>query len=355
MKKKILSALKYIIFLGIGIFLMWWQSSKMTELQRVQFVDSLKTAHYIYIIPVLIMAVLSHLSRAIRWKILIEPMGYHPSAANTFYSTLCGYFANTFIPRAGELLRCTLLSRYEKIPFPKLFGTIITERIFDLICYFIVIAITFLIQIKTVSDFIKEKVEIFSTQNQATPVWVTITIGLTILSIGFFILKFILKRYASHPRLGKLKNLQIGLKEGFFAIIHLKKRKAFIAHTIFIWAMYLLQVYVGFYALSETSHLGIGAAFSVLSLSTLAMIIAPGGIGAFPVAVQQVLLIYSVDNISFGWLMWGVNTSIIIVLGIVSFGLLIYQNKYKNEKKRYHPRKDIETGRSSSTSNTMEA
>ena len=120
MKKKILSVLKYLLFLGIGVFLMWWQLGKMTALQRVQFEDSLRNANYIFIIPIFLMAILSHISRAIRWKILIEPMGYHPSTANTFYATLCGYFANTFVPRAGELLRCTLLGRYEKIPFPKL-------------------------------------------------------------------------------------------------------------------------------------------------------------------------------------------------------------------------------------------
>jgi hypothetical protein len=116
-----------------------------------------------------------------------------------------------------------------------------------------------------------------------------------------------------------------------------------------------MQVYLGFFALSETSHLGMGAAFSVLSLSTLAMIIAPGGIGAFPVAVQQVLLIYNVDNISFGWLMWSVSTIIIIIAGILSFGLLIYQNNSKNEKKQYHQRADFETGRNSGAGKTMEA
>jgi hypothetical protein len=142
MKKKLLSFLKYSIFLGIGIFLIWWQFSKMTPLQKEQFYSSLQNTRYIYIIPVFIMAIASHFSRAIRWKILIEPMGYHPSTANSFYATLCGYFANIFVPRAGEILRCTMLGKYEKIPFTKLVGTVITERIFDFICYLIIILIT---------------------------------------------------------------------------------------------------------------------------------------------------------------------------------------------------------------------
>ncbi len=355
MKKKLLSILKYIVFLGIGVFLMWWQFSKMTAEQTIQFRESLKNANYIFIIPVTVLAILSHISRSIRWKILIEPMGYHPSTSNTFYATMCGYFANTFVPRAGEILRCTLLGRYEKIPVTKLIGTILVERVFDLFCYFLVIIFTILIQIKTVSDFVKEKFEQIAGQKAIVPAWVKLLIFILVVFLLILLVKWIFKKHANHRHIIKLKGFHLGLKEGFSTIIHLKKRKAFIGHTIFIWAMYLLEVYIGFSALSATSSLGLGAAFSVLSLSTLAMIIAPGGIGAFPVAVQQVLLIYDIDNISFGWLMWGVTTAIIIVAGIICFGLIIYQNKSKNEKKRFNPGKNFQRGRNNSAGNTMEA
>jgi hypothetical protein len=160
---------------------------------------------------------------------------------------------------------------------------------------------------------------------------------------GLFILlaKWILLKHKDHHYAIKLKGLQMGLKEGFSTILHLKKRKEFIGHTLFIWATYLFETYIGFSALSATSSLGIGAAFSVLSLATLAMIVSPGGLGAFPIAVQQVLLIYNVDNISFGWLMWGITTGIILLVGGICFGLLIYQNKNKNEEKRFNPEQDI--------------
>ncbi|HSV11044.1 MAG TPA: lysylphosphatidylglycerol synthase transmembrane domain-containing protein [Hanamia sp.] len=335
MKKKLLTVLKYLIFLGIGIFLTWWQISKMTPLQKIQFTESLRHAHYIYLIPVFILTLFGHISRAVRWKILIEPMGYKPKTSNTFYTVMCGYLANTFLPRAGEILRCTLLSRYEKIPVPKLFGTMLIERILDLFCYAVLIVITFLIQIETVSDFIKTKISQMTSYKQAAPIWLIVLIILILAIIVFFIIKWIFKRYKSHPYIIKVKGLHIGLKEGFSTILHLKKRKKFLAHTIFIWTCYFLEVYIGFSALSATSSLGIGAAFSVLSLATLAMIVSPGGLGAFPIAVQQVLLIYNVDNISFGWLMWGVTTGIVIAVGIVCFGLLIYQNKNKNEKERH--------------------
>ena len=162
MKKKIIAIFKYLVFLGIGIFLMWWQFSKMTPVQRLQFRDSLQHANYIVILPIILIAILSHISRAMRWKIMIEHMGYQPSTSNTFYATMCGYFANTFIPRAGEILRCTLLARYEKIPVNKLIGTILVERFFDLFCYFLIIIFTICIQLNTVSDFIKKKVLLIS-------------------------------------------------------------------------------------------------------------------------------------------------------------------------------------------------
>ncbi len=334
MRKKFFAVLQYLIFLGIGIFLMWWQFSKMNAVQRLQFRESLLHANYYIVIPITFIAILSHISRAIRWKIMLEPMGYHPSTANTFYATMCGYFANTFIPRAGEILRCTSLGRYEKIPVNKLIGTILIERVFDLFCYFLLIIFTICIQINTVSEFVENKVLQIS-NNRAHFPWIQILAIVIISSIIIIIfVRWILKNYPDHRHIIKLKGIHIGLKEGFYSIIRLKKRKTFIFHSFFIWAMYLLEIYIGFNALAATSGLHLGAAFSVLSLATLAMIVAPGGIGAFPVAVQQVLLIYSIDNISFGWLMWGVSTGIIIVIGLISFGLLIYTNKKKNESKQ---------------------
>ncbi|MEP6949881.1 MAG: lysylphosphatidylglycerol synthase transmembrane domain-containing protein [Ginsengibacter sp.] len=334
MKKKIIAIFKYLVFLGVGIFLMWWQLSKMTAVQRLQFRESLQHANYIVILPIIIIAILSHISRAIRWKIMIEHMGYHPSTSNTFYATMCGYFANTFIPRAGEILRCTLLARYEKVPVNKLIGTILVERFFDLFCYILIIVFTICIQLDTVSDFIKKKVLLISNRNASFSWWILLlSVAVAAILVTIFV-KWILKRHSNHRHIIKLRGFHIGLKEGFTSILLLKKRKLFLFHTAFIWTMYFLEIYIGFYALSATAGLGLGAALSVLTLATLAMIVAPGGIGAFPVAIQQVLLIYSIDNISFGWLMWSVATGIIIVAGSISFGLLIYNNKKSNETKQ---------------------
>lgn len=333
MRKKFWSIIKYIFFLGLGFFLVWWQFDKMSDLQRAQFYESLLHANYWVITPVIIMSVLSHLSRAVRWKILIEPLGYKPSIKNTFYSVMSGYLVNSFLPRVGEILKCSLLARREKIPINKLLGTILIERIFDLICYFILIIITFLIQLKYLSDFVKQKFEQLAHNNTLFGAWLKLLIVLLILSVIVIIFRWIFKKFANHSTLIKIKNFYNGLLEGLNTIRSLKEKQWFLAHTIFIWSMYLMQIYIGFSAISVTAHLGITEAFSVLSLATLAMIVSPGGIGAFPLAVQEVLLIYNVDNISFGWLMWGISTAIIIVLGLISFGLLVYKNKSMHEAK----------------------
>ncbi len=351
MRKKFYSILKYALFLGLGIFLIWWQISKMTELQKVQFEESLKSAHYIYLIPILIMAILSHLSRALRWKIMLEHMGYYPSTSNTFYATMTGYFANNFVPRAGEVMRCTMLAKYEKIPFAKAFGTVIVERLFDLVCYISIIIITFLIQIQTVSNFISEKLDAIAPKKFSISPWLIVAAIIVVIILLYFSFKWGYKKYGNLGIVQKINQITKGLNEGLLTIIRLKKRKAFLFYSLLIWTMYFFQIYIGFNALNITSGLGIGAALSVLSLSTLAMIISPGGIGAFPVAVQQVLLIYHVDNISFGWLIWGANTGIIILLGIISFLLLHFKNK--NETDKQHSGEDLTRAGNSEASETM--
>ena len=135
MNKRLISILQYTLFLGAGIFLVWWQLKGMTTEQRTQFTSALQSANYWLIIPIIFMSLLSHLSRAYRWKLLLEPLDYYPKIKNVFAVTMIGYLANAAIPRLGEILKCTMLGKYEKIPVQKLIGTIVIERIFDFCCY----------------------------------------------------------------------------------------------------------------------------------------------------------------------------------------------------------------------------
>ena len=329
MKKKLLSIVQYVIFLGGGIFLVWWQLKEMTDEDKKEFYNAFHHANYWLIIPVVIMCLLSHLSRSIRWKLLMEPLDYNPKLKNVFAVTMVGYLANSAVPRLGEILKCTFLARYEKLKVEKLLGTILVERTFDLLCYLIFIGITVLIQINLIGSSLKER---FSQIANApgVPLWLKITIAAVAITGIVLLIKYLFKRFPRSKIISKINNIFKGLGEGFSTIRSLKKRKQFLYHTLFIWTMYLLQIYVGFQAMNATAHLDLKAACSVLTLATLAMIATPGGIGSFPLFVMQTLSIYGIASPlgkAFGWLIWGVSTAIIVVVGLICLVALPYINR----------------------------
>jgi uncharacterized protein (TIRG00374 family) len=338
MNKRLLSILQYIIFLGGGIFLVWWQLSGMTPEQKEKFKNALLNANYWLVIPIVFMNLASHLSRSYRWKLLMEPMGYNPKIKNVFAVTMVGYLANAAVPRLGEILKCTFLARYEKIKVDNLIGSIVIERTFDFLCFLLFIALTVVIQIDKISGFVKQKIDEIGDPN-AIPIWVKLIIVLATFLVIYYGLKFLIKKYPQNKFLTKINSFLHGLIEGFASIKNLKKRKAFIAHTIFIWSMYLLQIYIAFNAIEQTQHLGIKAACSVLTISTFAMIITPNGIGLFPIFVTETLMAYFIGKEygeALGWLIWSVSTLIIIITGITSLLLLPYINKQKYESSTSH-------------------
>jgi len=307
----------------------------MTADGKEQFFDSLRNANYWLMPVIVIVSLLSHLSRCIRWKILLEPMGYNPRLANMFCATMIGYLANSAVPRLGEVLKCTILSRYEKLPVDKLFGTIVIERIFDLICFTIFIGFTLLIQWGAVSDFFQNNAGSTEAFN-----WSKLFIILGSIAVGILLVIWLFKRHKENKVVQKISRFGAGIKEGLLTIKTLKRKKGFLLHTFFIWGLYLLQVYIGFSAMQQTSHLGIGPACAVLVLASLAMILTPGGIGAFPFAIMKVLVLYNIaepDGQSFGWLMWGVSTGIVVVTGFICLLILPYINKKKIETPRHYP------------------
>jgi len=331
MRKRLLSILQYVLFLGAGIFLVWWQLKSLTPDQKAASLDAFNKANYWLILPVAIITVLAHLSRAMRWKLLMEPLGYDPAIKNVFAVTIIGYFANAAIPRLGEVLKCTFLARYEHLKADKLVGTIIVERVFDVVCYAIFIAITVLIQIDVVGDFIETQLTQLAV-SPGFPLWGKILILLAILGAVLFFIRFLFNKFPKNKIILKINNIVKGIIEGFTSIKNLKHRRSFILHTIFIWAMYLLEIYIAFYAMEGTSHLTIKAGFSVLTMATLAMILTPNGIGSFPFLIQETLLIYGIASAlgtAFGWLMWGISTGIVIIAGLIALLLLPYMNKNK--------------------------
>jgi uncharacterized protein (TIRG00374 family) len=273
-----------------------------------------------------------HYIRAIRWRLLIEPLGYKPSKANTFFAVMIGYLANQAVPRLGEVLKCTVLARYEKIPADKLIGTIILERIIDALTLLVVFAITLLIQPQIYTQLLDT---FFSSPAPAEKKnlagWVIGLIALGVLLIALIIWMVKKKKKLSDLKI-LFKKIARSIVQGVSSIKHLRKRKQFVLLTIILWTIYLLGGYIGFFALQETGHYGIKEAFTVLSAGSIGMIATPGGIGAYAWLIQQTMLLYGLNSgiaLAFGWILWLAQTAVILIGGLISFVAIPYYNKRK--------------------------
>lgn len=318
------------IFLALGIFLVFWSVRKIPDSGWLAVKGALENARYWLIFPVMATLLLSHYSRARRWRILIEPLGYKPSIANTYMSVLIGYLANLAIPRLGEVLKCTILSRYEKVPADKLVGTIVAERAFDVLCLCVVIVITILTQVDLIGGYINEILgEIVKSKSiSLTKILIIVGIIAAVIAIALYIFK----RYAHISFMQKLKQILISIWHGITSIRYLKNKSWFIFHTIFIWSMYLLSVRIGMYAIQETSVYGMKESLSVLTTGSLAIIIpTPGqGLGVYPIFVQKTMLLYGLKEglgFAFGSLLWGVQFFQVIISGFIALTLMPVFNK----------------------------
>lgn len=332
MNKKVLSILQYLLFLGLSIFLVWWSVRKITDKGWQDIKEAFRNANYLLIIPVMITLLLSHYSRSLRWKILIEPLGYTPRTFNIYMAVLIGYMANLAVPRLGEVLKCTILARYEKVPADKLVGTIVAERAFDVVCLILVILITFFTQADLIGGYINETLNkiVESKTSSLSTTKIIILFAILLLGIAAVIVAF--KKFSHVRFIQKIKTIFEGIWHGITSVRYLKNKGWFIFHTIFIWSMYLLSVQIGFFAMRETSVYGIPNALSVLTMGSLAMVVpAPGGgIGVYAWFVQNTMLIYGLKEsmgFAFGQLMWSVQFFFALLSGFIALSLLPYFNK----------------------------
>ncbi|HRP32621.1 MAG TPA: lysylphosphatidylglycerol synthase transmembrane domain-containing protein [Agriterribacter sp.] len=334
MRKKAVNTLQYIFFLGIGIFLLWWSASQLSEENKQHLTDTLKSANYWLILPVMGMLLISHYSRALRWRILIRPLGYQPSVTYTFIATLLGYFFNLLFPRLGEVMKCTILAKHEKIPADKLIGTMITERACDFICLVLVILITVLIQFDNINQYASVQLNnVLYDADGHFKIYKIVVAGMIVATVAV-VMFFLAKIFSSSSFIQKAKQLLKGIWQGVSSIRHMENKWLFIFHTIFIWTIYLLSIRVGLYTMEAVSQLGLKACFAILSFGSIAMLATQGGIGAYQYTIQKLLPLYEIAEgpaLGFGWILWITQTGIIIFTGIVCLILLpiINQNKYE--------------------------
>lgn len=316
MNNSIKKTLKIILPLAFGGFLVWYS---LYDIDTDEFIGYFKNANYWWISLGLVFGILSHLSRAYRWKFMLEPLGYKPAFANSTMAVLVAYLVNLTIPRAGEASRAAVMANYEDIPFEKGFGTIVAERIADLVMMLTIVAITLFVQF----DFIFELL----TKNFDP---VKIGIGIVLLAIGFFFFTRFIKKSTSGIGL-KIKSFVTGLIEGVLSIFKMKKRWPFIFHTVFIWAMYVAMFWATIPAI-ENLNVPFGAVLIGFIAGGFSIAATNGGIGLYPVAVTGAFLLFGISeepSRAFGWVMWTTQTAMIIIFGGLSFLLLPIYNKNK--------------------------
>ncbi|MDO6745414.1 lysylphosphatidylglycerol synthase transmembrane domain-containing protein [Tenacibaculum soleae] len=308
--------LKIILPLVLGGFLVWYSLSKVSI---VTLLGYFKEANYWWIALGLFFGILSHLSRAYRWKFLLEPMGYKPDFGNSTMAVLVAYLVNYAVPRAGEVSRAAVMTNYENIPFEKGFGTIVAERIADLVMMLSIITITLFVQF----DFIYELL----TKN-FNPIK-TATILVVLMAGGYLLTKYVKKAQAGIGL--KIKNFVSGLIEGVTSILKMKHKWAFIFHTVFIWAMYVAMFWATIPAIN-----GLNVPFGGVLIGFIAggfsIAATNGGIGLYPVAVAGALALFGINEepaTAFGWIMWTAQTLMIIVFGGLAFLFLPIYNKNK--------------------------
>lgn len=330
-KKTASTILQLIIFLGLGMGLVVWRYNAMGQTEKEDMFAAFQHVRWWYAIPIFSIGFLSHYFRALRWKLILEPLGIRPSTANTTFSVLIGYLANALVPRLGEVAKCTVLAKYEKVPADKLVGTIIAERAFDMVCLILILFITLGLQYDVIYPFARDLYTKIFTDASGQFIWARILIALGIMVAGI-VAVIILYRNIKNSKVGHIIK---GIGEGLKAIALVKKKGLFLLHTLLIWGSYIGSVVVGFHALPETEMVPVLAGLAVISFGSIGMIATPGGIGAYPVIVAQVLLLYGLSEgigLAYGWVSWAAQTTIIIILGLASLVLLPLYNRNKSKE-----------------------
>ncbi len=319
MKASTKKFLKTAIPIAIGIFLVWYSYQSTTSEDRKLIVENISNASPLWVGFSLFIGMLSHVSRAIRWNFLLNPLGYKPKLSNNILIILIAYFTNLGIPRSGELLRATALTTYEGVPFEKGFGTIVTERVIDLVMLLIIIAIALLLQTDIILDFLNSNgVSLFGSA-------IILIVGI----IGLIGCVYIIKRSTSGFAL-KLKTFLTGMLEGVSSILKMEKKWLFVFHTVFIWGSYIAMFWVIKHTIAETVALSFSQILVAFIAGAFAMSTTSGGIGAYPLAVAAALSLFDVSEVSgnaFGWIMWISQTLMIVVFGAISFMLLPLLNR----------------------------
>ncbi len=336
LNKHLKTALRLTFFLGIGIFFIWIFLRNLTPEQKQEIWAAFHRANYFWIVLSILVCLASHFLRAVRWEMLLTPMGYKPKLKTTFLAVMIGYLSNLALPRLGEVSRCSVLARYEKVPFNKSFGTVIAERAIDMIVFIGLFFLVLVTQRARLYHYIDTR--IYAPIEQKLHIDLTGSImmlaigGILLLGLLFIIFR---KKIVKIKLVQKLWGILMGFWDGAKSITKLRHPLLFIFYSLAIWFLYILGPYLVFFSLSETAHLSFNAAFAATVFGSFGMMLVQGGIGVFPVLIAETLALYAIpETIGYaqGWLLWGAQTITILIFGIASIILLPILVKRRNHE-----------------------
>lgn len=327
MEKKSKNPLKSILTIVIslafaGFFL--WLALKGLDFKVIK--ASLAKANYLWVLFASVFGILAYWFRAIRWNLMLEPMGHKISNSNSLWSISFGYLMNLTIPRSGEVARATALYGVEKVPVDKSFGTIILERVVDLICMLGFLGLTLLFKYEAILSFY-ENSGVNINPNKILLIVSILAAG----TVAFFVFK---KKLANVPFLGKIVNFIDGIFEGLASIFKLKEKGKFILYTIGIWVCYYFAAYLVCFALPETSNFTIADGFFIIVVGTLGMIVpASGGIGAFNLAMKFGFMALFISmgksaelggemGLTYSFISLPLQITIMLIMGLISIPML---------------------------------
>ena len=321
--------LKIGFFFLVGILLIWWSLHQIPPQEWDKFTKALAKSKFWLILPIFFILGLSHFVRALRWRLIMEPLGYKPSIMNTFLAVLIGYLANLAIPRLGEVLKCTLLAKYEKVPAEKIVGTIVAERAFDVISLGIVFLLALTLQFNVIQAGWQQLQNASTSTNEHSNNGLLIFLGAVVVMLFIAVILYFTFKHKFETIIKSIKTILIGIWEGVISATKLKKHNLFFFYSFSIWFLYLLATYIGLYGTEGTAS-SFSTAISCLAYASIGMIITPGGIGAYAFFMAKVLELNGIEytlGLANGTLQWFSQVIIVIVLGGLALIMLPFINK----------------------------
>lgn len=331
--------LKFILFVGVGVFFVWISIRKLSAEDVAHLKESArqvtKGTAWLFLFLAFLAGAISNYIRALRQRQLLQPLGYETRRSMVFYSVMVCYLANYVFPRLGEVLRCTFLQRYEKVPFEKSLGTVVTERAVDfiiMVCIFIAAFLlnTGLMDTLHIGDLTLRETLHAKIDGMVSNHTLYIVIGAFILLVALII--FTRKWWSKVALFVKIKDFFVGIWQGLISIKDVRRPWLFIFYSLLIWVLWVLETVFCFQAFDYLSGYTFVMMFTVFAMGNIGFLIGPGGIGTYPLIVAAMIVLYSgaemyAPGLATGWIAWGVQTVQVLILGLFSLAATAFMKR----------------------------